>query len=119
MHYEQNFIYLFLNYKSTGVNITNYVVTIFKYQIITGIQSSLETTLYPVLINEIPGTVFFFTNLPISALFYLKIVYFKKSASRIIPHEGRKRTTVSGLKTTALDRPATRIGTHKNHSSIK
>ena len=58
VHYEQNFIYVFLNYKSTGINITNYAVTIFKYEIITGIHCSLKTALYPVLINEIPVTDF-------------------------------------------------------------
>ena len=59
MQYEQNFIYIFLNWKSTYNNITNYVVTTFKYEIITGIQFSLKkTALYPVLINEIPHIVF-------------------------------------------------------------
>ena len=58
VHYEQNFIYLFLNYKSTGMmNITKYVVTTFKYEIITDIQCSLKTALYPVLTCEIPGIV--------------------------------------------------------------
>ena len=49
----------FLNYKSTGMNITNYVVAVFKYEIIIDIQLSLKkTALYPVLISEIPGTFF-------------------------------------------------------------
>jgi hypothetical protein len=34
--------YLFLNYKSTGMNITNYVDTIFKCEVTTDIQSSLK-----------------------------------------------------------------------------
>jgi hypothetical protein len=33
VHYERNFIYLFLNYKSTGMNITDYAVTVFKYEL--------------------------------------------------------------------------------------
>ena len=45
----------FLNYKSTGMNITNYVDTVFKYKIIT----LKKTALYPVLVNVIPGTVFY------------------------------------------------------------
>ena len=68
VHYEQNLIYLFLNYKSTGMNITHYVVTTFKYEIIIDIRYSLKTELYPVLINEIPGTFFFhwFANISTS-----------------------------------------------------
>jgi hypothetical protein len=58
VHYEQNFIYHFPNYKSTGMNITNYVVVVFKYEIITDIQCSLKTALYAVLINETLGIVF-------------------------------------------------------------
>jgi hypothetical protein len=58
VHYEQNFIYLLLNYKSTGMNITKYIVTIFKYEIIIDIQCSLKTALCPFLINDIPGNVF-------------------------------------------------------------
>ena len=45
VHYEQDYIYLFLNYKSTAMNITDYVVTIFKYQIITDIQCSLKNSI--------------------------------------------------------------------------
>jgi hypothetical protein len=44
MHYEQNFIYIFLNYKSTGMNITNYVVTIFKCEIIIDIRCLLKNS---------------------------------------------------------------------------
>jgi hypothetical protein len=32
----------FLNYKSTGMNITNYVVAVVKYEIIIDIQLSLK-----------------------------------------------------------------------------
>jgi hypothetical protein len=34
MRHEQNFINSFLNCKSTGMNITDYVVMIFKHEII-------------------------------------------------------------------------------------
>jgi hypothetical protein len=34
----------FLNYKSTGMNITNYVVTVFKQEIITDIQCPLKNS---------------------------------------------------------------------------
>ena len=37
------------------MNITDYVVTIFKYEIIIDIRRSLKTALYPLLINEMPG----------------------------------------------------------------
>jgi hypothetical protein len=40
------------------MNITDYVVTIFEYEIIIGIRCSLKTVLDPVLINEIRGIVF-------------------------------------------------------------
>jgi hypothetical protein len=40
------------------MNITNNVVTVFKYDIIIDIQCSLKTVFYPVLINEVPGIVF-------------------------------------------------------------
>ena len=58
VHYEENFIYLSLNYKPTGTNITNYIVTLFTHENKIGIQCSLKTALYSVLINEVPGTVF-------------------------------------------------------------
>ena len=40
------------------MNITNYVVTVFKDDIITDSHCSLKTALHPVLINEIRGIVF-------------------------------------------------------------
>ena len=40
------------------MNITDYVVTVFKYEIIIDIECSLKTALYPVVINDIPGIVF-------------------------------------------------------------
>jgi hypothetical protein len=51
------------------MNITNYVVTVFKYEIITDIQCSLKTALHPVLINETPGIVFFYSLVNISSYF--------------------------------------------------
>ena len=55
---KTNFIYLFLNNKSNGINSTKYIVTIFKYEIINDKQGVLKTAFYSVLINEIPGNVF-------------------------------------------------------------
>jgi hypothetical protein len=52
-------LFLFLNYKSTGMNIINYTVTVFKYKIVIDIQCSLKTALYTVVIKEIPHTNFF------------------------------------------------------------
>jgi hypothetical protein len=71
VHYEHNFVHLFLNNKSTGMNITNCFVAVFKYEILIDIQCSLKTASYPVLINEIPGTVFC-TNLLTLALIVFK-----------------------------------------------
>ena len=63
------------------MNITNYVVTIFKCEVTTDIQSSLKTALHPVLINEILEIVFFFfTNFSVSAQILFKNSIFKKIA---------------------------------------
>ena len=42
VHYEQNFIYLFLNCNSTVMDIKNYIATVFKYEIISDIHCSLK-----------------------------------------------------------------------------
>jgi hypothetical protein len=70
VHYGHNFIYLFISYESTDMNITYYTVTLFKYEIITDIQCLLKTALY-LFFNEIPAIVFF-TNLSISASMLFK-----------------------------------------------
>jgi hypothetical protein len=41
-----NRILSFYNYKSAGINITNYVVTVLKCEIIIDIHCSLKTVLY-------------------------------------------------------------------------
>jgi hypothetical protein len=56
--FRTEFYLCFSKYKSAGMNITNYVVTLFKYEIITDIQCTLKAALYPILINEMSGTVF-------------------------------------------------------------
>jgi hypothetical protein len=45
VHYEHNCIYIFLNYKSTDMNITKYVVTMFKCEVIIDIQCSLKNSI--------------------------------------------------------------------------
>jgi hypothetical protein len=58
VHYEHNFVYPFLNYKSIGMNNILHFVTVFKYEVIIYIQCSLKTALCPVFISEISD--FFF-----------------------------------------------------------
>jgi hypothetical protein len=50
------------------MSIRNYVVTVFKCEVIKDIQCSLKTALCLVLINQILGIVFFYANLSLSAL---------------------------------------------------
>ena len=45
------------------MNITDYVVTTFQFEIIIHIQCSLKTAFYTVLINQIPDIVFSPNNL--------------------------------------------------------
>jgi hypothetical protein len=52
------FYLYFVNYKSNGMNITDYVVTVFKYEMKTATDCSWKTALYSVLINEMPCTTF-------------------------------------------------------------
>ena len=72
VHYKRNCIHLFVNYKSTAMNITNYVVTLFKYEIIIDIPCSLKTALNSILINETPGNIFS-SLVSMSSSFILKL----------------------------------------------